>query len=197
MPKRMETGLTWTSNRKNLALGTALGAPTQTAPSTSTTGGTGLAAATTYYYVVTALNALGQTIKSNEQSILTGAGTTNSNTVNWNAVSGATGYRIYRGTAAGAEGVYYQVGAVTTYVDTGAASTAGTPPTVDSTNFYQPGTVVPNALLAVLRRLDMLISRRFVYPNTELYAKPPKSGTGTRLQKPKPSHANSKERANF
>ena len=114
-------------------------APTQNAPSTSTTGGTGLAASTAYYYKVTAIfngssSVAGGSVESpasGEQSITTGLGTTNSNTVNWSAVTGATGYRVYRGTTAGAESVYYQVGAVTSYVDTGAAgSVAATPPAV-------------------------------------------------------------------
>lgn len=107
--------------------------PVQAAASTSTSGGTGLVAATTYYYVVTALNALGETLKSNEISILTGAGATNSNTVNWAAVTGATGYRIYRGLDAGAESQYYTVGAVITYVDTGAAATNLMPTLVNTT----------------------------------------------------------------
>lgn len=104
-------------------------APTQNAPATSTTGGALPAA--TYYYKVTALTAAGETTASNEQSQVT-TGTTSSNTVNWGAVANATGYRIYRGTAAGAENTYYQVGAVTSFVDTGSAGTAATPPTTST-----------------------------------------------------------------
>lgn len=92
---------------------------------TSTVGGT--LAAGTYYYVVTAIIPSGETKKSNELSVVT-TGATSSNTVNWNAVPTATGYRIYRGTAAGLENTFYSVGAVTTFLDTGAAGTAGTPP---------------------------------------------------------------------
>lgn len=103
----------------------AIAVPVQNAPATSTTGGT--LAAGTYYYVVTALNANGQTIKSNEQSIAT-TGTTSSNTITWGSVTGATGYEIYRGTATGAENVYYTVGAAVTFTDTGAAGTSGSPP---------------------------------------------------------------------
>ena len=126
------TGATVTTDTSTVTLNltnTNLPAPVQTAPSTSTSGGTGLAATTQYFYVVTALSALGESIKSNEQNVTTGAGATNSNTVNWNAVTGATGYRIYRGTATNTENVFYTVGVVTTFLDTGAASTAGTPPT--------------------------------------------------------------------
>ena len=117
--------------------GAPLATPVQAAATTSLTGGTGLAASTAYYYVVTAINALGETIKSNEQTVTTGAGDTNSNTISWAAVADATGYKIYRGTATGAENVYYAVGAVTSYIDTGAASTAGTPPVLGETAFVK------------------------------------------------------------
>jgi hypothetical protein len=104
---------------------TALPAPVVNAPTTSTTGGT--LAAGTYYYKVTALGAVGETIGSSEVSVVT-TGTTSSNTLTWAAISGATGYRVYRGTAAGAESVYLAAGNATTFTDTGAAGTAGTVP---------------------------------------------------------------------
>ena len=104
---------------------TTLAAPVANAPTTSTTGGT--LAAATYYYKLTALGASGETIGSNEVSITT-AGATSSNTLTWAAIAGATGYKIYRGTAAGAESVYFAVGNVTTFTDVGAAGTAGTIP---------------------------------------------------------------------
>lgn len=109
----------------------SLSAPVANAPSTATTGGT--LAAGTYYYVVTAINSVGETIKSNEVSIAT-TGATSTVTVTWGVVTGATGYKIYRGTSAGNENVYYSVGAVTTFTDTNGASTAGTPPTSNTTS---------------------------------------------------------------
>jgi hypothetical protein len=100
-------------------------APYQQAATTSTSGGTlGVA---TYYYKITALTASGETLPSNEQFVTT-TGTTSSNTLSWSPVAAATGYRVYRGTATGAENVYYAPGNVTTFVDTGAASTGGSPP---------------------------------------------------------------------
>jgi hypothetical protein len=110
----------------------SLNPPTQNAATTSTTGGT--LAAGTYYYVVTAINSNGETTKSNEQSVTT-TGTTSSNTVSWASVSGATGYRIYRGTAAGGENTNFTVnsGSTTSYVDTGTAGTSGTPPATNTT----------------------------------------------------------------
>lgn len=107
-----------------------LAAPTANTPTTATTGGTLPAA--TYYYVVTTLNALGETTASNEVSVTT-TGTTSANTITWSAVTGATGYRVYRGTATGTENVYYAVGAVTTLTDTGAAASTGSPPTNNTT----------------------------------------------------------------
>jgi len=102
--------------------------PAQSAPTTSTSGGTGLASNTKYFYVVTGISSNGESGESNERSITTGAGATNSNTIKWTASARATGYRIYRGTVAGQESEYYEVGNVTQFVDTGAASTtAGTP----------------------------------------------------------------------
>jgi hypothetical protein len=102
-----------------------LAAPTLNVTSTSTSGGT--LAAATYYYKITAITPLGETLASNERSQVT-TGATSSNTLTWPAVSGATGYRVYRGTAAGVQTHYYALGNVLTYVDTNAAATAGTPP---------------------------------------------------------------------
>ena len=87
---------------------------------------------TTYYYVATALSPSGESSFSNEA-----AATPNSNplgtpaltaksgdsrvVLSWYAVSGATGYSLYRGTTSGAEGsTPYLTGLTgTTYVDTG------------------------------------------------------------------------------
>lgn len=121
------------ANGFNYATSAAYGPPTQLALSTSTTGGTGLATSQAYFYKVTGTQNGAETTASSEQTITTGASTTNSNVVTWNALTGATGYRIYRGTATGVENVFYAVGNVTTFTDTGAASTAGTPPVVDGT----------------------------------------------------------------
>src|SRR3546814_11480367 len=59
---------------------------------------------------------------------------TNTNTVglSWAAITGATGYKIYRATATGGQStspaLVASVGAVTTYTDTGTAVTAGAVP---------------------------------------------------------------------
>ena len=103
-------GVLPTSNTAGLA------APVQAAPTTLTSGGALLAA--TYFYVVTALNAAGESLKSNEASLAT-TGASSSNTISWGAVSGATRYRIYRGTATGLQRGCYTVGNVTSFLDTG------------------------------------------------------------------------------
>jgi len=77
---------------------------------------TGLAASTTYYYIVTAANAAGQSVASAQVSAatnapvvtipaapagVTAAGGANQVSISWPAVSGATSYNIYYATASG------------------------------------------------------------------------------------------------
>jgi len=98
----------------------------------STTGGT-LSAGTTYYYVMTALNAYGQSAGTEVNTTTkSGYGSTSTNSVKltWTAVTGASGYNVYRGTSAGGEtGYIYVAGQSTTsYTDTGSALTSATPP---------------------------------------------------------------------
>lgn len=109
-------------------------APTQTTPTTATTGGT--LATATYHYVVAAVNARGETLRSNERAITT-TGTTGTVTVNWEAVFGATGYRVYRSATANgyaSPSLVAAVGAVTSATDTGAALSAGAPATANTTS---------------------------------------------------------------
>jgi hypothetical protein len=109
-----------------LTLAGQLATPTLTSSVGAITGGT--MAAGTRYYVITATNSNGESGPSNETSGIVASGTTGSVVVTWPAVSGATGYKIYRGLVSGGESVFFTVGAVTTFTDTGAAGTAGTPP---------------------------------------------------------------------
>lgn len=102
----------------------------------STTGGT--LAAGTYFYVATWMNANGETLASNELSVTT-TGSTSSVSFNLTAPpAGTASGRVYRGTQAGQENQFYAIGStasgtspgvVTTFTDTGAAATAGSPPT--------------------------------------------------------------------
>jgi hypothetical protein len=109
-----------------------LAEPVQTALSTATTGGT--ITAGTYKYIVTAINALGETLSSNEQTIVT-TGATSTVTVSWGAVTGATGYKLYKTASGGAtntELLYKTVGVVVTDIDTAPGAPAGALPTANT-----------------------------------------------------------------
>lgn len=107
----------------------ALTTPVNAAFSTATTGGT--LAAGTYFYRVSATDASGETLASSEASQVT-TGATSTVTVNWAAVSGAAGYRVY-GRTTGTELLIATVGQVTTYTDTGSVTPAGSLPTSNTT----------------------------------------------------------------
>src|SRR3989344_1674786 len=82
-------------------------------PDTTGTTQTGLVAGTTYYYAVSAFNASGESAKSAvvsatvpntpttlfEPTGLTATPATDRINLSWNAVAGATGYKLYRGTS--------------------------------------------------------------------------------------------------
>jgi subtilisin family serine protease len=91
---------------------------------------------TTYYYQVSAVNSVGEGLRSNEVSAtpqppskptaprnLRAASANNGVTLTWQAPSSSgsssiTGYKIYRGTASGKESLLTTVGNVTSYKDT-------------------------------------------------------------------------------
>lgn len=104
---------------------TVLSPPTIPILTGSAVGGT--LAAATYYYRITALNAKGESLPGKEQFITT-TGATSSVAITWTAVTGATSYRIYRGTTSLGQNVYY-TSATNSFTDTGAANTAGIPNT--------------------------------------------------------------------
>jgi hypothetical protein len=94
----------------------------------------------TYKYYITAINAAGETTVSNELTGTTSAGNLTL-TILWAAVTGATGYKIYRtaiGGASNSELLLATVGAVTTYNDAATGAPAGALPTVNTAN--APGT---------------------------------------------------------
>ncbi len=109
-----------------------LSPPVQSALATAASGGTILAG--TYIYAVTAINALGETTISNERTIVT-TGSVSTVTVTWAAVTGATGYRLYKTAAGGLTGTelfYKAVGLVTTDIDTTPGSPAGAIPATNT-----------------------------------------------------------------
>jgi len=111
------------------ALGTAdtvlpLPATVLTKGATATTGGT--LPAGNMYWKVTATAGGGESPGSNEVTALL-TGSTSTQVLTWTAVTGATGYNIYRGIATGAENVLVaSVGTVLTYTDTGTSIGTGT-----------------------------------------------------------------------
>ena len=114
----------------------------------STTGGS--LAIGTYYWVVTATTALGETTASNEITATTTTATSQ-NVVSWTAVPGATGYKLYRGTAAGVENKLINTigsGATVTSTDSGAAGTTASPPTTNTAAIAVPTSVTATALAA-------------------------------------------------
>lgn len=108
----------------------SLATPVNAAFSTATTGGT--LAAGTYSYRVSALyGSGGETLASTATTQAT-TGATSTVTVNWGAVAGATGYKVY-GRVGGSELLLATVGAVTTWTDTGANTPAGALPAANTT----------------------------------------------------------------
>ena len=113
----------------NLDLGFQLSAPSNLAVVASGTGGT--LSAGTNFWVVTAVDANGETTRSNEvQATLTGS--TSSAALSWTAVPGATSYNVYRGTSTTNENILVANTVNPTYTDTGAAGTSVTPPSTNT-----------------------------------------------------------------
>ena len=115
------------SSRVRVPSVTSLAAPTGQAATPVGTGGT--FAAGTYYYKIVATNGSGHSVPSGEVNatvVLNG-----SVNLSWTAVTGATGYQIWRGTSAGAED-HFQTSSTNSFTDTGVAGTVGTIPTTDT-----------------------------------------------------------------
>ena len=111
----------WTDYETDLTL--ALFLPSNSAFSA----GAGTIVAGTYWYQVTALFGPANESTPSTQTSITLGGTGGVN-VNWGAVNGATGYRIY-GRTNGGEGYLATVGPNTlTWLDTGAATVGASPP---------------------------------------------------------------------
>lgn len=102
------------------------------------TPGAGTLATATYYYRVSAINEVGESLASAETSLaITGPAGVN---VNWGEVSGASGYKIY-GRSTGAELLIATVGDVTTYLDDGSISPSGALPSAN-TSAVDPTTLI-------------------------------------------------------
>jgi PKD repeat protein len=130
-PNLVPSDITITRNTVTKPLGwrnPILARPGSPRVAASTAGGS-LAGRTHYFKVVALLDSGGSraySAPSSEVSIAVSSGA--AVTVSWSAVSGATGYRIYRGTSAGGESVYRDTQSTsTTFTYTGSTETSGTP----------------------------------------------------------------------
>lgn len=112
--------------------GTAGPGPVQTAPATATT--TGTFADGVYFMRVTGLINGAETAASNELSVTTAGGGASTVTVNWNALAGATGYKVYFTAVGGGSGAEKFVQTFGNVVTSGALTalpaTAGSPPSL-------------------------------------------------------------------
>jgi hypothetical protein len=127
----------------------AMTTPTGLAVGAATSGGS-LTASAVYKYKVTAIDSAGgETAASTEASGTVGASGTQTLPVTWTAVTGASGYRVYRTAANGAANseVYLTSVLTNSFTDTGSL-TAGTATPPASTNAYV-STNVSNANLAL------------------------------------------------
>jgi hypothetical protein len=103
--------------------------PTISSFGAASTAGGHLAGGTTYYYELTAVSASGESVAGTEAVYTPPSGTsTNQITLNWSAVAGATGYKVYRSTSEGGEQLLAALGNVTSYADTSATVPSGSPP---------------------------------------------------------------------
>jgi len=85
----------------------------------------------TYYYKVSAGDGTGWTVLSAEVSATVDGGTTAGTiTVSWDAVPGASVYRVWRGTSSGGQNEYYETTSTSINDDGSLTYTAGTPPSV-------------------------------------------------------------------
>jgi hypothetical protein len=157
----------------NLDLGFTLSIPSNLSVVPSTTGGT--LTSGNKYWVVTAVDANGETTRSSEvTSVLTGS--TSSAVLSWTGSPGAVSYNVYRGTTAGGETTLVANTPNTTYTDTGAAGTSVTPP---STNTAE---VSANTALAIAPIQARILSGQLQTidqadtPNIQLLANTPVLG---------------------
>lgn len=108
------------------------------------TSGAGTLAAGEYFYRVSAIDANGESKASTETSLTIGLN--EGVNVNWGAVTGATGYKVY-GRTSGAELLIATVGNVLTYLDDGSVTPAGALPTKNTSGKPRRETLTKAELL--------------------------------------------------
>jgi len=133
------TGTTYTDTG-----GTALTAGTVTTANTATT-------SAPYFWKVTALSAYGETLGSNE--VTANVLPNGTQALSWTAVPGATGYKVYRGTAAGAENALITTTTSVAYTDTGTSGSAATLPTANTTGSPATTQTAPGQVILVAQQV--------------------------------------------
>ena len=127
----------------------------------ATTGGF-LEGGKTYYYRVSAVYAAGESLPGGEGKYDVPSGTnTNKITLNWTALSDATGYKVYRGTESGQEQLLATLGNVLAYVDNTNATPSGAMPTSDTSS---------GIAVAVAVNVAVITTKAYVAGNASLTA---------------------------
>lgn len=127
-------------------------------------GGT-IPAATTYYYRITGINATGETTGSIEKSATT-AVLNSSILLQWTALPGSTGYKIYRTVTSGAYGASSLLVSTSgvSYTDTGIATSSGTLPSANTTGGAGPAYGTPPTLGTSSITIGTLqVGRQWIY----------------------------------
>lgn len=159
-----------TSNVINDATQWALGFNSLAVPAGVPTGtpttGTGAVTAGTLYTRIVGVNGDGVTLPGSE-SLGVVLSATGEIAWAWIALTGATSYRIYVGTAAGAENTYF-TSSTNSYTQTANAGTAGTVPVFNVAN-----TINPNTGLTANLQINVLPDALTIYSQINLkYANP-------------------------
>jgi hypothetical protein len=157
-----QVGITDGSSMMRLGLDVATVLPPYGLAAALTGAGAGgvFGATGTYYYVLTAVNALGETVASLEASIAVDV-TTKKVTLTWTPVANATGYKLYRATSTGVYGATTLRASISgqataTYTDDGDALSAGTPPVANTTGGAAPAYGTPPTLATTPLTLGVL-----------------------------------------
>ncbi|MGH7140137.1 MAG: hypothetical protein ACREHD_30735, partial [Pirellulales bacterium] len=143
------TSYTDNNNQTNTQLPPAMddsyvAAPGQVTVKSQTNLASALAAGTTYFYVVTAVDSNGgQTLPTVERSGTVVSG--QALVISWSAVPGAQSYNVYRSTASGTESLLKAGVTGTSFTDLGGTTSSGSPPTAGSnTAKLVPPTTAPS-----------------------------------------------------
>lgn len=120
---------------------------------TATIGAGGTLANGAYFYKVTAINAQGESTPGAEGTD-TSASTNHTMALTWTAVTGATGYRVYRGTVTNTENKLIGSPTTNSFSDTGITGVTQTPPTTNTAGTGTDGQVPTGDKALFIKRLN-------------------------------------------